>query len=77
MSDKKKLRERKGGQSKILRCAQNDSEGLRRQRTLGDSEGLWMTDAMSFRLATLNENARSVLDCGGPAPPWNNAEEDD
>jgi len=32
---------------------------------------------MSMRLATVNEDARSALDCGGSTPPWNNAEEDE
>jgi len=32
---------------------------------------------MSLWLATVDENARSALDCGGLAPPWNSAEEED
>jgi len=28
---------------------------------------------MSLGLATVNENARSALDCGGSTPPWNKA----
>jgi len=32
---------------------------------------------MSQGLATVNENARSALDCGGSTPPWNSAEEED
>jgi len=32
---------------------------------------------MSLGLATVNENARSALDCGGSTPPWNNAEEEE
>jgi len=29
---------------------------------------------MSLRRATVNENARSALDCGGLTPPWNQDE---
>jgi len=28
---------------------------------------------MGLRAATVNEYARSALDCGGSTPPWNNA----
>jgi len=31
---------------------------------------------MSLGLATVSENARSALDCGGSTPPWNNPEEE-
>ncbi|HMD87391.1 MAG TPA: hypothetical protein VKO18_22105 [Terriglobia bacterium] len=32
---------------------------------------------MSLGLSTVNENARSALDCGGSTPPWNNAKEEE
>jgi len=32
---------------------------------------------MSLHLATVHENVRSPLDCGGSTPPWNDAEDKD
>jgi hypothetical protein len=32
---------------------------------------------MSLRLATVHENVRCALDCGGSTPPWNDAEDED